>query len=224
MTKDESISTEPILIGEAQAIVEDSTDQAKKKKRKSKKKKGAKDKVVPEVFSKNAIAILRTTLRNNIDLTSIADNKANVLLSLNALMMTFSIPFLLPNIALIKQYNLNIPLLLFALSSIVTIYFAFLVLRPGKFKGQDLNLQKRAQLSPFFFGNFASMSKEAYLEHFESVLKDEKKIKKFLTNDFYYLGLRLGEKMKYVRLAFNIFIGGLILSVVLSIILIILYS
>ena len=55
-----------------------------KKKKKKRKRKGKK-----QTLNKNSLAVLRTTLRNNIELTSIADNKANVLLSLNALMLTF---------------------------------------------------------------------------------------------------------------------------------------
>ena len=55
---------------------------SKKSKNKKKKK---------ENLEKGLLNIIRTTMRNNIVLTHIADNKANVLLSLNALMITHSI-------------------------------------------------------------------------------------------------------------------------------------
>jgi len=192
--------------------------------KKKKKKKRRRKKKEYEMFSKNAVGLLRTTLRNNTDFTNIADNKANVLLSLNALMLTFFVPLILPNISLVHQYKLTIPLIIFVLTSIVTIYISFLVLRPGKFGDQRVSFQEGRQLSPFFFGNFEKMSKEDYMAHFESVLSDERRVKEFLSNDFYFMGLRLGEKMKYVRRAFNIFIGGLIFSIVLSMILILFYS
>ena len=197
-------------------LVPDETPLIPKKKKKKKKKKKE-----YEMFSKNAVGLLRTTLRNNTDFTNIADNKANVLLSLNALMLTFFIPLILPNIDLVREYRLTIPLVIFVLTSLVTIYISFLVLRPGKFGDQRVSFQKGRQLSPFFFGNFEKMSKEDYLTHFDSVLSDERRVKEFLSNDFYFMGLRLGEKMKQVRRAFNIFIMGLIFSILLSIILII---
>ena len=88
-------------------LVPDETPLIPKKKKKKKKKKKE-----YEMFSKNAVGLLRTTLRNNTDFTNIADNKANVLLSLNALMLTFFVPLILPNIDLVREYRLTIPLVL----------------------------------------------------------------------------------------------------------------
>ena len=52
-------------------------------------------------LDKNSINIIRTMQRNNIDLKHIADNKANILLSLNALMITVLIPIILSNLEII---------------------------------------------------------------------------------------------------------------------------
>ena len=174
-------------------------DILKKRKKKSKKK---------ALLNKNNISILRTTLRNNTELTNIADNKANVLLSLNALMLTFLVPMVLPNIDLVRQHSLEYPLVLLVITCLVTVYLSVLVLRPGKFSGQIIEVDKNNQLSPFFFGNFDGMKKDAYLEYFDSVLNNERLVQKFLSNDFYHLGLRLAEKMKLTRMAFNIFMLG----------------
>ncbi len=216
----ESVSNKPESASQELLVSADRQGVTKKKKKKNKKK----PKAEYEMFSKNAVGLLRTTLRNNTDFTNIADNKANVLLSLNAIMLTFFVPLILPNIGLVRQYRLTMPLILLVLTCVVTIYIAFLVLRPGKFGDQRVSSEEGARLSPFFFGNFEKMTKDDFLKHFETVLNDERKVKQFLANDFYFLGLRLGEKMKYVRLAFNIFIGGLFLSILLSIILILIYS
>ncbi len=200
------------LLGEEITITKETKIVAKKGKKESKQR--------VDGISKNTIGLLRTTLRNNTELTNIADNKANVLLSLNAIMLTFFVPLLLPNIDLVSQYNLGIPLIIFVGTSLITIYIAVLVLRPGKFGGQTVNIEQGSNLSPFFFGNFEKMSKSDYLQHFNDVLGNDRKVKKFLSNDFYHLGLRLGEKMKLVRRAFNIFIVGLVTSILLSTLLI----
>ena len=185
----EPIINEPVSQGQKILVSADSQVVAKKKKKKKKKIKAKEY----EMFSKNAVGVLRTTLRNNTDFTNIADNKANVLLSLNAIMLTFFVPLILPNIGLVREYKLTIPLIIFVLTSIATIYIAFLVLRPGKFGDQRVSSEEGSRLSPFFFGNFEKMTKDDYFNHFDTVLSDERKIKQFLANDFYFLGLRLGE-------------------------------
>ena len=183
-------------------------------KKKDKKRKKKKNKDVG--YSKNTIGILRTTLRNNIELTNIADNKANVLLSLNALMLTFIVPLMIPNQDLILEQHLFIPLGLLILTCLATISIAVFVLRPGKLGGQKIQINEKSQISPFFFGNFERMSKGDYLEYSNAVLEDEVKVRAFIGNDFYHIGARLSEKMRWIRMAFNIFIFGLVVSIILT--------
>ncbi len=200
-----------ILQTELSEAQPDSIEKVKSKKEK-KKKKNKKNKG----YSKNTISILRTTLRNNIELTNIADNKANVLLSLNALMLTFIVPLMIPNRDLISEQHLFIPLAVLILTCLATISIAVFVLRPGKLGAQKVLLDEKSQISPFFFGNFEQMSKSDYLKYSDTVLEDEGKVKAFLSNDFYHIGARLSEKMRWIRLAFNIFILGLIFSIALT--------
>ena len=189
----------------------------KKKKGKGKRKK--------EYFNKNSLSVLRTTRRNNMELTSIADNKANVLLSLNALMLTFLVPLTIPYLDRIMAYNLGIPLIILALTCLVVIYIAVLVLKPGKFHGQGIKLDGNDNtVSPFFFGNFQNMKKADFLSYTSKVLGDEKLVKSYISNDFYHIGLRLAEKMKMIRTAFNIFIYGMAAAIILSIIMLIIYG
>lgn len=203
---------DPIL-----ASPEANVPQAPKKKKK-KKKKG-------EYMNKNTLGVLRTTLRNNIELTSIADNKANVLLSLNALMLTFLVPLTIPYLDRIMALNLGIPLILLALTCLVTIYLAVHVLRPGKFAGQTITMEGlNDSVSPFFFGNFINMEKSVFLNYSSDVLGNEQQVKSFISNDFYHIGLRLAEKMKLIRTAFNIFIFGMSAAIILSIIMLIIYG
>ena len=172
-------------------------------------------------LSKKNISILRTTLRNNIELTHLADNKANVLLSLNAIMLTFLVPLTVPYIEVIEEYRLEIPMLLIVLTCLCTVYIAVLVLKPGKISSQHIDLEEEYKLSPFFFGNFVSMTKEEFLEYSDRVLSDSLLVKSFLSNDFYHIGLRLAEKMKLMRLAFTIFMIGLASSIIIGFLLII---
>lgn len=178
-----------------------------------------------DILNKNTLGVLRTTLRNNMELTSIADNKANVLLSLNALMLTFLIPLTIPYLDRVMALNLGFPLIILAVTCLVTIYIAVSVLKPGKFVGQGLKPTGASyNFSPFFFGNFHNMKKSEFLEYTGDVLNDEYLVKSFISNDFYHIGLRLAQKMRMIRTAFNIFIFGMSAAIILSIIMLIIYG
>jgi len=178
-----------------------------------------------QYLNKNTLSILRTTLRNNIELTSIADNKANVLLSLNALMLTFLVPLTIPYLDVIQATGLWLPFIILALTCLVTIYLAVLVLKPGKFAGQGIKIENaNDHLSPFFFGNFQNMDKAEFLDYSSDVLSDEYLVKSFVSNDFYHIGLRLAQKMRIVRYAFNFFIYGMSIAIVLTIAILFIYA
>jgi len=156
-------------------------------------------------ISKKTINIIRTTQRNNIDLTAIADNKANVLLSLNALIIAALVPIVIANIDIVFDRMLIIPLIVLALTSFITIYLAAEVLKPSNFD----KMRTKNNPSPFFFGNFYQMEAKEYDEFIKGSLDSTKDLKAHLTSDLYYIGRRLGQKMSYVRKAYNIFIIGI---------------
>ena len=168
-------------------------------------------------FSKEAVNIIRTTQRNNIELTNIADNKANVLLSLNAIMVTFLLPLIGPNLRMIIDGYFYIPLIILATTCFTTIYISTRVLKPQRFQEFKAGMKEERSFSPFFFGNFYKMEPEEFFEYLEENLSEKKMLKSHLAQDLYYLGKRLAAKMNYIRLAFNIFTIGLLLSIVSTI-------
>jgi hypothetical protein len=169
-------------------------------------------------LSKDVLNIIRTTLRNNIELMNIADNKANVLLSLNALMLTFLIPSVIPNIDLIKERHLAIPLMLIVLTCLITIYLSALVLKPGDFDKSKKKFVDGEFISPFFFGNYYTMDFKEYESYMQDAMSKEKLVRRHVTQDLHYLGSRLGQKMSIIRNAFNIFLSGLIISAITTIV------
>lgn len=168
---------------------------------------------------KDVLNIIRTTMRNNIELTHIADNKANVLLSLNALMLTFLVPFIIPYMDIVKQYRLGIPLTILVVTCFITIYIAALVLKPGKFYQNQKEIEQGKLASPFYFGNFYKMSKEKYVAYVDNAISENEVVKNHLTEDLHALGARLGRKMELIRIAFNIFLIGLFTSISIALVL-----
>ena len=166
-----------------------------------------------KAFPKDTINVIRTTLRNNIELTGIADNKASVLLSLNAIMLTFAMPLVSAYSSQILETKLFIPLILLSATCLLTIFYAARVLKPSNFNDPRDATTPGISSSPFFFGNFYKMNANDYYDRLLEGLQDPDTINAHLAQDLYYTGKRLGHKMAWIRLAFNIFTGGIFLSI-----------
>ena len=172
------------------------------------------DNTKPKILKldKDAINIIRTTLRNNVELTHIADNKANVLLSLTAIMITFLIPNVVANMEYIEKKHLYIPLIILSTTCLLTILICTIVLKPIHFdKLRDKN-DPIGRHSPFFFGNFYKMKPKEYYQYMQESLDKGSSVRQHLAQDLYYLGRRLGYKMTWIRRAFDIFLGGIFLT------------
>ncbi len=173
-------------------------------------------------IKKDSLNIIRTIYRNNIHLTNIADNKANILLSLNSLMITFLIPIVLSNLQIILQENLYIPLITLSGTCIVTIILAAITTRPIEMGKQDISSGDVVQKSPFFFGNYYKMKIENYMDLLENAIVDPVLTKDYIKLDLYFMGKGLGEKYSKIRTCYNVFISGLLLSVAATIIVLLL--
>ena len=174
--------------------------------------------------NKDALNIIRTTMRNNIDLTQIADNKANVLLSLNALMITFLVPFAIPNIQFIRDFNLAIPLILLVITAFITIYLSVLVLIPRGFSEKEQVIEKGKSFSPFFFGNFYKMNMIEYKKYIMDAISKPNSLIDHITDDLYYTGAVLGQKMTIIRRAFRIFLIGFFSSISMAIVFLLIFG
>ncbi|MEM1216655.1 MAG: Pycsar system effector family protein [Bacteroidota bacterium] len=164
-------------------------------------------------FSKETVNVIRTTLRNYIELTAIADNKANVLLSLNALMVAGVVPIALSNLQYVIENLLYVPLIILSITSFATIYMSTMVLAPMKFDIFNSELPDNIAPSPFFFGTvYEIQSLEAYFDYLQAATERKDTIRQHLSQDMYYIGRRLGEKMALIRQSFRVFRVGIFLT------------
>ncbi len=192
-----------------------STHVEKKSKNKQKGKK------LKEAIRKDTLNMIRTTYRNNIELTNIADNKANILLSLNALMITFLIPIVLSNLEIIVSEVLYLPLITLSITCFITIVLAAMATRPIKMGEQDVKRGDTLQKSPFFFGNYYKMKVDDYLHLIEETINDPSSVKDYVKLDLYFMGKGLGEKYSKIRTCYNVFITGLALTLIATVVVLI---
>lgn len=157
--------------------------------------------------------MFRTTSRNHIQLSAIADNKANLMLSINAIIISVVISVLVPNLSTDK--TLAIPTILLLAVCVISVIFATISTIPkvtqGTFTKQDI-LDKKANL--LFFGNFHSVPLEDFQWGIEELMKDEDYLYSSMAKDLYFLGQVLDRKYKYLRICYRVFMFGLIVSVV----------
>ncbi|MGO4821357.1 MULTISPECIES: Pycsar system effector family protein [unclassified Flavobacterium] len=179
----------------------------KKKKKKAKKP----DRGIDTLF--------RITLNNHTRLSGIADSKANILLSVNAIIISIALSSLIPKLDSIRNAHLVYPTFIMLLFSVVSIIFAILSTRPkvtsGTFTRQDI-ADKKVNL--LFFGNFYKMPLEEYEWAVNEMMNDREYLYNSLIKDLYFLGLVLERKYKLLRITYNIFMIGLIISFIAFII------
>lgn len=163
--------------------------------------------------SRSAQMMFKTALRNHIDLTSIADNKANIMLSVNALIITIVIS--LVGSKMDSNGHLILPATVLMITSVISIIYATLATRPIKTKGlTDLNTIRTGPTNLFFYGNFYKMPFQKYKEGVQTVIQDESKLDDSITADLYYLGRALGTKFARLRTCYNVFAIGLTLTAI----------
>lgn len=159
--------------------------------------------------------LYRTTLRNHIKLSDIADTKSNILLSVNAIIISLALSNLIPKLDNPSNHYLIVPTGIFIVFSIVSMVLSISATRPnvtsGTFTKQDVE-KKRVNL--LFFGNFHRMKLSDYESAIKVMLKDKDYIYRSLTKDLYFLGVVLERKYRILRWTYTIFMLGMILSVI----------
>jgi hypothetical protein len=114
----------------------------------------------------------------------------------------------------LEEYpNFYIPTLILTLVCLLTIIFAVLATRPnvtsGVFSKEDV-YNKRTNL--LFFGNFHSMHLDDYEWGIQEMMKDSNYLYGSMIRDNYFLGKVLGKKYRLLRVAYTIFMFGLVIS------------
>jgi predicted metal-dependent HD superfamily phosphohydrolase len=159
-------------------------------------------------------SVFRITLRNHIKLSDIADTKANILLSVNAIIISITLSTLIPKLDNPSNHHLIIPSIIFIFFTITSIILSVLATRPnvtsGKFTKEDVEKKK---VNLLFFGNFHKMKLDDYEWAMNEMLSDKEYVYSSMTKDLYFLGAVLQKKYSLLRLTYNIFMIGILTSV-----------
>ena len=157
--------------------------------------------------------VFRIMAQTQNNLSQMADSKANILISVNSIVLSIIISTMLTKLA--QNPNLFIPVILLVLVCVTVIIFSILATRPnisgGTFTKEDI---ANKQTNLLFFGNFYKMGLHDYDWAMMEMLNDKNYLYTSVVKDNYFLGVVLAKKYKMLRIAYNIFMYGLILVMI----------
>lgn len=160
--------------------------------------------------------LFRVAYRNQITLIQIADNKANIIISINAMIISSIIAVsgygVVANKMEYDKTSIIIPVAFILLSCLTSAIFAIQAAKPKLIRPMALDI-KKDKSSLLFFGIISTYTQEQYLEHMHTLLSSDQEIYDTMTIDLYNQGLILTRKYALLNRAYRIFMFGFILSV-----------
>ncbi len=159
--------------------------------------------------------LFRVTLKNHITLSDIADTKANILLSVNAIIISMLLSNLIPKFDNPTNAFLIYPTIIFVAFSVASMILSVIATRPsvtsGKFTKKDIT-EKKVNL--LFFGNFHKMALPEFEKGITQVMNDKDYLYSSMSKDLYFLGKVLARKYQILRWTYSIFMVGIVVSVI----------
>ncbi len=164
--------------------------------------------------------LFRVTIRGQIALIGIMDSKANLIISINTLLITGVLGFLSGsaffwNNSRLHSLSDHIPFLIFLIFSLAAITFAILATRTDLHLDKFLVMQSPLQFS---LTHHKKVPIGDYLKYVEEMLASNDMIYENLSVDLYFLSRVISRKTRFLNLSYLLFLIGLILGITLFII------
>ena len=158
----------------------------------------------------------RSNYRVHINLSAIADNKANIMISVNAILVSVLISILsYRNLAEVNPFVM-MPAIVFLVSGLISLVCAVLSARP---RVTALNGEKKSvddiKKNLVFYGNFVNLDLDTYEEGMNELYKDPQLMLSNMTRDMYHLGKVLDKKYRFLSISYNVFMLGFIVTVIM---------
>ena len=181
------------------------SEKIEKKEKKKKKKEGGRTKET----------MFRTTLSNLVHLSNIADNKAGLMISVNAIIISIMVSFM------INQYHDNPsmiwPTLLLVIVCLLTIMYAIMATKPSKNISSQTN---KEEVDLLFFADYSSLSLLDFKSQMNALILDENKLQDQMLTNIYAQGHVLTRKFKLLEKSYTIFMYGFPLVILIYLIVI----
>ena len=158
--------------------------------------------------------LYRSVYDNHMNLSALADNKANIMISVNTIIISLVITLFGSSYTFtgegITHVRFVFPMLFLVISSLVAVVFAILSARPTITSKEKYELSNKTS-SALFFGNFAQLSLNEFVSHVKGLKEEKETLYESMSTDIFHLGVVLVKKYKLLTWSYNVFMGGLIL-------------
>lgn len=171
--------------------------------------------------------MFRSIYRSHINLSSIADSKANMMINIHSLIISITLTLVGAKFSIFgtsfQQNQIIIyPIICLLLTSLFSIIFAILSAKPKVTKAiTNLEELKTHEASILFFGNYTRVPIDEFEKEIRSLMKNEELLYGNMIKDLYYLGKVLRKKYKLLRATYIVFMYGLIITVLVTVFVII---
>ena len=151
--------------------------------------------------------ILRINVTNQMRLTVMADQKANIMITVASIVFSVTV-------ANLDNEVMKWPLLFFAFGCTISLLAAIFAIIPQtgypKKPGSDEIDRESPAFNPLFFGHFAHIPIEEYKEYYAETLMTDDRIYDALAGDIYGIGTTLmNNKYKWLRRSYMAFLVGM---------------
>ncbi len=167
-------------------------------------------------LSPGAQTFFRTNYRTHINLSAIADNKAHIMISVNAILISVLISVITYRNMTETNPAVLMPVVIFLVTGLSSLIFAVLAARPKVTSLiNDATPIDDAKRNLMFFGNFVALKPERYEELLDEMFKDSDLLYGNMARDLYNLGKVLDRKYRFLSISYNIFMVGFVATVLL---------
>ncbi len=150
--------------------------------------------------------LFRLLSKNQYTLNTMIDTKSNILISINALILSLILGTVMSQLD--TDPHLIYPVIMILFTNLASIAYAIFATRPELVHG------KSETRNLMFYGNFQDMEESEYVNNITNLMNEGDELYKTIAKDTYYLGKTIDRKFKLLRKSFNIFLIGIILSVI----------
>ena len=157
--------------------------------------------------------LFRSAYRVQMDLTSLADNKANMMISINGIIISIIIAAVAPKLD--SNPWLLIPTTIFLCGNLVSVVYAIIAARP-RVSTTHIQLEdlEHSDGNILFFGDFADLSQDEFTQGMIELLEDKTLVYETMIHNLYGLGSVLRKKFALLKGAYTAFMITLIFGVI----------
>lgn len=161
--------------------------------------------------SRTVETLFRNALRSNLELTSLADTKASILISVNGFILTVIIT---ASGFRLSEPDMIFPFISILMTALISITFAIMAIRPRFKKHLSKKQYQDDYHSVLYYQDMAELPPCEYVENVHKVISNKGLTQSHIIKHLHMLGAEIHLKYIWLRRAYTSFATGLFVSVI----------